>query len=112
MGQYVIAIYRPKEGKEAELLGCVRQHYPVLDAEGLVTARKPLVLRAPDGSLVEIFEWKSPAAVDAAHDNEAVRSLWGRFDACSTFGTLNTLPGADGPFPHFEWIDPDLPYAD
>ena|SRR5688572_14932204 len=112
MGQYVIAIYRPKDGKEAELLGCVRSHMAVLRAEGLVTERDALVLRAPDGAIVEMFEWRSPEAVAAAHHNEAVRGLWARFDACSTFGTLATLPGADTPFPNFELVEPDLPYAD
>ena len=112
MGEYVIAIYRPKEGKEAELLGCVRSHLPVLRAEDLVTEREALVLRAPDGAIVEIFEWKSAEAVAAAHDNAAVRALWARFDACSTFGTLSTLPGAETPFPSFELINPDLPYSD
>ena len=112
MGEYVIAVYRPKDGREAELLGCIRSHMPVLRAEGLVTEREPLVLRAPDGAIVEIFEWKSREAVEKAHHNEAVRGLWARFDACCTFGTLSSLPGSDGPFPSFELLRPDLPYAD
>ena len=112
MGQYVIAVYKSKPGMDAELIACVRNHMPVLRAEELVTEREAVVLRAPDGAIVEIFEWKSEEAVAAAHHNEAVRALWGRFDACSTFGTLATLPGADTPFPHFERISPDLPYSD
>jgi hypothetical protein len=112
MGAYVIAVYRPKQGKEAELLGCVRSHMPVLRAEDLVTEQEAVVLRAPDGAIVEIFEWKSEEAVAAAHTNAAVRALWARFDACSTFGTLATLPGADTPVPHFELIQADLPYSD
>jgi hypothetical protein len=112
MGEYVIAIYRPRDGMESDLMGCVRSHMPVLREENLVTEREALVLRAPDGAIVEIFEWKSREAVDAAHHNPAVRALWARFDACSTSGTLESLPGAGAPFPHFELIDPDLPYAD
>lgn len=108
MGEYVIAVYRAKEGKDTDLLGCVRSHMPVLRAEGLVTEREALVLRAPDGAIVEIFEWASKEAIEKAHHNEAVKALWARFDACCTFGTLATLPGADGPFPHFELLRSDL----
>jgi quinol monooxygenase YgiN len=108
MGAYVIAIYKPKPGQDAELLACVRAHLPILRQEDLVTEREALVLRAPDGALLEIVEWKSQDAVDAAHHNAAVRALWARFDACCTFGTLAALPGADGPFPHFALVEPEL----
>ncbi len=54
--------------------------------------------------IVEIFEWKSPEAVEAAHKNAAVLALWNRFSACSTFATLAELPGAATPFPHFEFV--------
>lgn len=105
MGEYVIAAYRPKPGGEAALLSCVKDHMSVLRQEGLVTDREALVLRAPDGVILEIFEWKSREAVEAAHHNTAVRVLWARFDDCSTFGTLHALPGADQPFPHFERVE-------
>ena len=112
MGSYVIAIYQPKDGKDVELLGCVRAHIDVLRAEDLVTEVEPLVLQAPDGAILEIFEWKSVEAVAAAHQNPAVRALWGRFEECCTYGTLAELPHADRPFPHFAPLDMELPYAD
>lgn len=104
MPQYVIAAYRPKPGHEAALLGCVRDHHPILRKEGLVTGREVTVLRAPDGVIVEIFEWKSKEAVESAHHNPAVLALWKRFGDCSTFATLAELPGATTPFPHFEFV--------
>ncbi len=104
MPQYVIAAYRPKPGQEAELLACVREHHPILRREGLVTGREVTVLRAPDGVIVEIFEWKSVEAVEATHKSEVVMALWNRFSACSTFATLAELPGAAQPFPTFEFV--------
>ena len=104
MPEYVIAAYRPKPGQEAELLACVRDHHPILRKEGLVTGREVTVLRAPDGVIVEIFEWKSKEAIEAAHKNAAVMVLWNRFSACSTFATLAELPGAAKPFPTFEFV--------
>ena len=63
MGVFVIAAYRPKKGKER-----------------LVTDRPPYLMRAADGTFVEVFEWKSAAAIEAAHGNSAVQAMWARFE--------------------------------
>ena len=61
----------------------VRDHLAVLRSEGLATDRDPLVMRASDGTLLEIFEWRSRQAMQEAHSNEAVLELWSRFEeAC------------------------------
>ena len=105
MGEVVIACYRPKPGKEAELLELVREHVPALRAQGLVSDRPATALRAPDGTLVEVFEWRSAQAVERAHHDPVVQALWERFAAVSDFGTLAALPGAAEPFPHFEPLE-------
>jgi len=105
MGEMVIACYRPKPGREAELVGIVRGHVPALRARGLATARPATALRAPDGTVVEVFEWVSAQAAERAHSDPIVRKLWGRFMEVSDFGTLAALPGAGEPFPHFEPLD-------
>ena len=61
MGVMVMALFRPKPGKDAELVACMRDHLPVLRAQGLATERPTTILRASDGTLVEIFEWMSQA---------------------------------------------------
>ncbi|MGQ0553156.1 MAG: RluA family pseudouridine synthase [Planctomycetota bacterium] len=104
MPNFVIACYRPKPGQHAALLACVREHLPTLRREGLVTTRPGLLLRAADGTLLELFEWQSAAAVEAAHHNAAVAALWERFAAVSDFTTLGSLPEAGQPFPHFELV--------
>jgi quinol monooxygenase YgiN len=104
MGHMVIAAFRPKPGKDADLLACTRDHLPILRAEGLVTERPSVVLRAQDGSLLEIFEWKSQAAVDAAHTNPRVLALWERYSACCDYITLGDLAEAASMFPHFELV--------
>jgi hypothetical protein len=106
MGEMVIASYRPKPSKDAELLAIVREHVPALRGEGLATAREALVMRAADGTLLEIFEWASAESAPAAHTNEVVRALWSRFEAVADFITLAELPEAAGPFPHFEPLEP------
>ena len=92
MGQMVAVVYRPKAGRAADLLNLVREHVPILRAQGLATERAPLVLRAADGALIEIFEWNSQEAIDRAHTNSAVQAVWGRFGECCEYGTLASLP--------------------
>ncbi len=49
----VIVAYRPKPAKEKEPLELVRNRVPVLRKEGLVTDRKPTIMRARDGTIIE-----------------------------------------------------------
>ena len=105
MGQMVIALFRPKPGKAPDLLACMRDHLPVLRAQGLATNRPSVVLRASDGTLLEVFEWVSQAAIDAAHTNPAVLALWQRYAACCDYITLNDLAEAKSLFPGFELVE-------
>jgi quinol monooxygenase YgiN len=71
-GVIVIVAYRPKPGKDQELLELVRSRVPTLRNERLVTDRIPTIMRARDGTIIEVSEWKSRAAIDAAHQNPRV----------------------------------------
>ena len=78
-GIIVIVAYRPKPGKETELLELVRNRVPTLRKEGLVTDRTPTIMRARDGTIIEVSEWKSWEAIDAAHKNPNVLAMWDKF---------------------------------
>jgi len=105
MGRMVIAVYRPKPGKDAELMACMRDHLPVLRGQGLATNRPSTLLRAADGTLLEVFEWVSQAAIDAAHTNPTVLALWQRYGECCDYVTLGDLAEAGTMFPGFELVE-------
>lgn len=105
MGQMVIVVYRPKPGREAELLELVRGHVPALRAEGMATERPPLVMRAADGCIVEIFEWTSAEAVEGAHHSPNVMAMWGRFAEVCDYETLANLPEARRMFSPFDPVE-------
>ncbi len=105
MGLLVIAAYRPRPGKEAQLLELVKEHLPILRKEGLATDRPAQVVRAKDGTILEIFEWKSQQAIDDAHDNEAVLEMWNRFNEACSYEIPSNIEEFTKPFPHFEPID-------
>lgn len=97
-----IYAYKPKEGQDAETLAVVREHYPTLLREGLVTSRAPVLGRAADGTLIEVIEWVSEEAVGNAHSNPAVRDLWTRFDQCCIYNhLLSSVPECQKPFASF-----------
>ena len=104
-GICVIVAYRPKPGKETELLEVVRNRVPTLRKEGLVTDRAPVLMRAKDGTIIEVSEWKSREAIDAAHKNANVPALRNRFFAVCDCVPLKTLAEADEMFAGFAPIE-------
>jgi quinol monooxygenase YgiN len=104
-GVCVIVAYHPKPGKEDEVLALVRSRVPNLREEGLVTDREPVIMRSRDGTIIEVSEWKSRAAIDAAHNNLNVLAMWNKFFAVCDCVPLNTLAEAQEMFAGFEAIE-------
>jgi len=103
-GIVVIVAYRPKAGREKELLDIVRDRVPILRKENLVTERAPVVMRAKDGTIIEVSEWKSHEAIEAAHKNPRVLAMWDKFFALCDCVPLKTVPEAETMFAGFEPI--------
>ena len=104
-GVCVIVAYRPKPGKEDEVLALVRSRVPNLRKEGLVTDRRPVIMRSRDGTIIEVSEWKSHEAIDGAHKNPNVLAMWNKFFAVCDCVPLNTLAEAQEMFAGFEPIE-------
>jgi quinol monooxygenase YgiN len=103
-GVIVIVAYRPKPGKENELLELVRSRVPTLRQERLVSDRQPVIMRTRDGTIIEVSEWKSQDAIDDAHQNPNVLAMWNKFFAICDCVPLNTLAEAQEMFAGFEPI--------
>lgn len=78
-GRIVISSYKPKPGKEAELQRLMATHLSRLRDEELVTDRESIVMKSDDGTILEVFEWKSKDAIERAHSNPAVLQMWSEF---------------------------------
>jgi hypothetical protein len=99
----VIVAYRPKPGKETELLQLTREHVPLLREEGLATDRTAIAGLAADGTVVEAFEWEA-GAIERAHTNPRVTALWERYAAACDYIPLKSLPEAEQMFAGFRPI--------
>lgn len=104
MGSISIACYKPKPGCETALLEIVRDHLPPLRGQGLVTDRASIVMRAGDGTVIEVFEWVSQEAIATAHTNPVVLQLWERFEAVCSYETPCNIAEFRTMFAHFEPI--------
>ena len=102
----VIACYKAKPGQEAALLALVRDHVPALRRLGLATQRAPYSLQAADGTLVEVFEWASAQAIEAAHDHPDVHRMWAAFGQACTYVKLSQLAEAQSLFAEFAPLEP------
>ncbi len=104
MSDMVIVAYRPKPGKEDELLALTRDHVPELRRLGLATDRATLAMRSKDGIIVEVFEWQD-GAINTAHTNPDVLAMWERYGAVCDYVPLRELPEAHDMFAQFEPIE-------
>jgi quinol monooxygenase YgiN len=101
-GIVVIVAYRPKAGHETELMELVRRRVPTLRKEGLVTDRVPVMMRAKDGTIIEVSEWKSQQAIEEAHKNPRVLAMWDKFFAVCDCVPLKSVPESETMFAGFE----------
>jgi len=104
-GIIAVVAYRPKAGKDEQLLELVRSRVPTLRNERLATDRVPVIMRSRDGAIVEVSEWKSREAIDAAHKNPNVWAMWEKFFAVCDCVPLNTLPETANIFASFTPIE-------
>ena len=104
MGRIVIAAFQPKPGQLAPLRDVVAKHWRILQEQGLVTDRPRMVMQAANGTLLEVFEWRSPEAIEAAHKNPAVLALWAEFETACEYVPLSSLAEAQHPFSEFDAV--------
>jgi hypothetical protein len=80
IGVATMCTYRPKSGKELEMLALLKEHWPVLKKAGLVTNRPSVLYRATNKQgrtyFVEIFEWKDDKASGRAHEQTEIMRIW------------------------------------
>ena len=103
--EIVIALYRPHEGKDAELRELIDTHIPTLRRLELVTDRPPILAKAKDGTYMEIFEWATAEAAGQAHQHPEVAGVWEAMGQVADLPVLNSLEEAKAHFPHFQPVD-------
>lgn len=104
MTEVVLAMYKPKAGKEKELEKLIEKHVPVLKELELITNRPRLTLKSDNGTYIEVIEWINVDAADKAHEHPAVAKVWEGMEAISDFKKLADLSEAGKAFSHFKVV--------
>lgn len=100
-GRIVIVAYKPKKGMQAALDALTRKHYRILQEAGLVSDRTPIAMHAADGTVVEVFEWKSAEAIQQAHGHPAVLAMWEEYAAACDYVPVGQVAEAGNLFSEF-----------
>lgn len=95
-----IVAYKPKPGKESELMTLTLEHVPYLRLMGLATSRPHVIATAEDGTVIEVFEW-AEGGIEKAHAHPGLGKLWARYAAACDFVPLKTLDEAGMMFANF-----------
>lgn len=102
MRRLAIVCYRATAGAEAELHALCASHYARLYKLGFVTRRLPVFLSAGERSIVQVMEWKSQQAIEAASSHPAVIELRRAYAEVSELVPLAALHEASEPLALFE----------
>lgn len=103
--EIVFALYRPHEGKDAELRELIKEHIPTLRRLELITDRVPILVKSRNGTYIEIFEWRSAESSAQAHEHPELARVWEVMGQIADFPALESLEEITGRFPHFEPVD-------
>lgn len=105
MGLISFAVFKPKPGKEDDLLQVIEDRSPLLRKLGMMTERKPISMRSSEGAIIHVSEWVDDDAITRAHSNPEVLALWQRFSDCCDFIKLDLLSESHDTFATFDAID-------
>ena len=102
MEKIVFIGYKPFTGKEAELAALLEIHWQTLKIESLVTDRRPIIVKAEDETVIEVFGWKSKEAMDLAHSNKIVLDMWNEFSKVCEYVPVGELTEVKELFSEFK----------
>lgn len=97
----VIACYKPLPAKVEALKALMKYHWSRLNAEGLVSDRKPVLMQATDNTVIEVFGWRSQEAIDSAHSNPEVLKMWDEFAQVCEYVPIQHVPESQQLFSPF-----------
>jgi hypothetical protein len=79
----------------------MKDHLRILKSQDLVTDRTSIIMEAKDGTIIEVFEWKSEAAIEAAHTNPVVQAMWEEYTAVCEYVPIAAVAEAHQLFSEF-----------
>jgi hypothetical protein len=98
----VVVAYKPKAGKQEALRKLMREHLTILKSQHLVTDRDSIIMESGDGTIIEVFEWKSRSAIEQAHSNPIVLKMWDAYTEVCDYIPIGQVEEAANLFSEFK----------
>ena len=105
MERIVIVAYKPHKGKEEDLKALSKKHWAILNKLGLVSDRMPILMQAEDHTIVEVFGWKSKEAIEKAHSNPEVLSMWEAYAQICEYIPIGQVKESNDLFSEFNPVE-------
>ncbi len=105
MGRVVIVAYKPKPGKSDELKELMKVHVAILRSEGLATNRNAVLMESDEGTVIEVFEWQSAEAIQAAHTNHRIQQMWKEYEGVCEYVPLASVRESNQLFAEFSPLE-------
>jgi hypothetical protein len=98
-------VYRPRPGRETEVLAHLRDEVAMLRARGHITARPAAICRSARGEYLVVAEWATERSVDDAHADDVILEVWRRKELLVEYLAPCELGGSDVPFASFDVLE-------
>ncbi len=101
----VMVGYKPLPGKEAKLMQLMKTHVARLRKEDLVSLREPILMISKSGVIIEVFGWKSKAAIETAHQNAVVQQMWAEYAEVCEYIPVGNIEEITNLFSEFSAVE-------
>jgi hypothetical protein len=83
----------------------MKTHRQKLDGEDLVSKIASIIIQSTNGTIIEIFGWKSKEAIELAHSNPVVKKIWAEYAAVCEFVPISEIEESSKLFSEFTPIN-------
>jgi hypothetical protein len=100
-----LSAYRPRPGREDELLPHLREEVATLRARGYITSRPAPICLTARGEYLVIAEWATETSVDEAHADDVILEVWRRKKQLVEYIAPADLDQSDVPFASYDVLE-------
>jgi hypothetical protein len=100
-----LSAYRPRPGREDEVLAHLRHEVATLRQRGHITSRPVPICRTGRGEYLVVAEWATDLSVDEAHADEVILEVWRRKEQLVEYLGPADLDGSDVPFASYDVLE-------
>ncbi|MGF6493949.1 hypothetical protein ABIE56_002134 [Luteibacter sp. 621] len=102
MATSIIVGYRPFPGRTDLVISILLEIYEAMQRAGLITARRPWIMRSEDGNVVAAFEMTNEYSYAASEKIREVAALRARLMGVAERVPLGNIREASNPYAEFE----------